>query len=347
MVVKRRNIPSRSRSVQEQNPVIPARHVSESMPKNAAKPEYSPVQPSSRPPKKRSLFVIISLLLLFILGAGGTVWYFMYESDWDFFPQVSRREKERPRHKRHSSSARESGESEDDVELDEEEEEIIHRSGDEIFKRLNRECESCVVLIEGHKGEEAWDGTGFIIYRDRDPDGLSLIMTNLHVAQPDAESFYVMTKSRAVTDAVLVGMATDGTDLAVLAIQNIPNLKPIWKLRSSKLAEEGDAVYTVGHPVGLDFTVSPKGMLNRKRYSSEKDIPGGAVLQHSAPISPGNSGGPLVDSVGNIIGVNTSYRKDGNNLYFAIPVEFLHKEGAWRWDPNVLPIIQNIRIQGE
>jgi serine protease Do len=142
-------------------------------------------------------------------------------------------------------------------------------------------------------------GSGFIITND------GLVVTNTHVVKNDESQ---------VSEKVKVTLA-DGTELAAnvlgrsryqdLALIRIPNQS---KLKSLKLAKPeslrvGQNVYAIGSPFGIDNTFTA-GILNKIDKAE-------SVLLHDARINSGNSGGPLIDSRGEVIGVNTSiYARD-------------------------------------
>jgi len=89
--------------------------------------------------------------------------------------------------------------------------------------------------------------------------------------------------------------------------------------------QAGEKIYVIGHPEGLNFSIS-NGIVSR--------TPGNYVLQISAPVSPGNSGGPVYDEYGNLLGVVTSkvarsMEPEAENLNFAVSTEALLHESDW------------------
>jgi S1-C subfamily serine protease len=89
--------------------------------------------------------------------------------------------------------------------------------------------------------------------------------------------------------------------------------------------QAGEKIYVIGHPEGLNFSVS-NGIVSR--------TPGNDVLQISAPVSPGNSGGPVYDEYGNLLGVVTSkvarsVEPEAENLNFAVSTDALLHESDW------------------
>ena len=97
-----------------------------------------------------------------------------------------------------------------------------------------------------------------------------------------------------------------------------PTLSPVDIVPSSELAT-GERVYAVGAPEGLELTFS-EGVI-----SALRDTDGVRMIQTSAPISPGSSGGGLFDAAGNLVGITTFYLKEGQSLNFALPGEWVTK----------------------
>lgn len=152
-------------------------------------------------------------------------------------------------------------------------------------------------------------GSGFVVRED------GWIATNFHVIA-DADELTV-TESNGRTSPVAQLIAIDPThDLALLKIERT-GLKPLV-LAESEAVRSGDAVVAIGHPLGFEDTVS-NGLVSAIRHVSEELT----VLQISAPIAPGSSGGPLIDDRGRVIGVATAIFRGGQNLGFGVPSEYL------------------------
>ncbi len=94
------------------------------------------------------------------------------------------------------------------------------------------------------------------------------------------------------------------------------NAPPVLVRASSSLAV-GERVYAIGAPEGLELTLS-EGVI-----SGLRDYSGGRVIQTSAAISPGSSGGGLFDTEGRLVGITTFSLKEGQNLNFALPTEWV------------------------
>lgn len=104
-------------------------------------------------------------------------------------------------------------------------------------------------------------------------------------------------------------------DICSLAVKSL--VAPAAKLGSSDALEVGQSVFAIGSPQGLELSLS-SGIL-----SSLREVDGGRLIQTTAPISPGSSGGGLFDDSGRLIGITTLYFTIGQQLNFAVPVEWV------------------------
>jgi serine protease Do len=156
-------------------------------------------------------------------------------------------------------------------------------------------------------------GSGFII------DGEGYVITNNHVIQ-GAEDITVILRDDTQLKAKLIG-ADSRVDLAVLKVEP-PNKKPLpaIKFGDSDKTRVGDWVVAIGNPFGLGHSVTAGIISARSRSLSSESLDD--YLQTDAAINKGNSGGPLFNVDGEVIGVNTAiYSPSGTNagLAFSIP----------------------------
>ena len=152
-------------------------------------------------------------------------------------------------------------------------------------------------------------GSGFVIRED------GLIVTNAHVVT-EAERIQVRLADGRRFEGKLVGKDSR-VDLAVLQIEGAREL-PVLPLGDSNQVRVGEFVLALGHPFGLEQTVS-FGILSRKGAPLRVASPGFDFLQTDAAVNPGNSGGPLVNMAGEVVGVNSMASRTGS-MGFAIPV---------------------------
>ena len=141
------------------------------------------------------------------------------------------------------------------------------------------------------------------------------LLTNAHVVR-GASSIEVTLFDRRVFKATIVGETDQFNDLAVLKI-DADNLIPAQWGNSDEL-EVGSIVWAIGSPFGLEQTVTSGIVSAKNRY--DRNSPQLELLQTDAAVNPGNSGGPLVDSQGRVVGINTSiFGNEFLGISFAVP----------------------------
>lgn len=187
-----------------------------------------------------------------------------------------------------------------------------------------------VVQIQVKGSQEEGEGSGVILSSD------GLILTNNHVATGAGANgkLTVAFSDGSVADATIVG-ADSVSDMAVIKAEGKSNLTPI-ELGSSSNLEVGQQVIAIGSPLGLAGTVTTGivSSLNRPVSTSGESGNQNSVIdaiQTDAAINPGNSGGALVNTDGQLIGINTAIATLGGSqgsaqsgsigLGFAIPVD--------------------------
>jgi len=173
-----------------------------------------------------------------------------------------------------------------------------------------------LLVMEDANGQPVSLGSGFFVRSD-------IVATNLHVVE-DASNGYakIVGQEKKYDIAGLVGIDQE-RDLVLLSVTGTK--APSLPLGNSGDVAIGDEIYAIGNPQGLEGTFS-QGIV-----SGIRKIESDTIFQITASISPGSSGGPVLNSQGKVIGVATAAFKEGQNLNFAIPVSYL------------LSLLQNIK----
>ncbi|MHB8900852.1 MAG: S1C family serine protease [Thermoguttaceae bacterium] len=154
-------------------------------------------------------------------------------------------------------------------------------------------------------------GSGVIV----DPEGY--VVTNNHVIDRASEITVKLSDGTPIPDVQVIGR-DPLTDLAVLKIEGGPFTAAPWG--DSGDLESGDAVLAVGNPFGLDHTVTAGIISATGRRARISPLAHQDFLQTDTAVNPGNSGGPLVNMRGEVIGINTAiYGEQNMGISFAIP----------------------------
>lgn len=168
-----------------------------------------------------------------------------------------------------------------------------------------------VVLFRGTTDSGTIVGSGFLVSAD------GKIVTNLHVVR-EMRSGGVQLASGEVYDKLTILAFDDRKDLAIVKIPGFD--LPAIELGNSNDVKPGEPVLAIGNPQGLQGTITA-GVVSAVR---DDPFSGGyKVIQTDAASNPGNSGGPLINSKGQVIGVVTSKLRASEGLNFAIPVNYV------------------------
>ena len=164
-----------------------------------------------------------------------------------------------------------------------------------------------VVAIDS-EGEPIGFGSGFVI-------GDGIVITNVHVI---AGGYYVLAKlvnDDQIYEGEQLLAYNEEWDLAILSFGGLN--APAIRIGDSNSLRIGAPVYAVGNPEGLEGTFSVGNV------SAKRQLEGVSYIQITSPVSPGSSGGPVLDQSGKVIAVTTSQFQVGQNLNFAVPVTYL------------------------
>ncbi|HEY2841348.1 MAG TPA: trypsin-like peptidase domain-containing protein, partial [Pirellulales bacterium] len=188
----------------------------------------------------------------------------------------------------------------------------------DIKQRATRRLIDDEVLLLPQDGQSVLgQGSGFIV------DEAGYILTNRHVIEDASEIVVHLSDGRAIENVELIG-EDELTDLAVLKISASHLTATQWG--DSNELEVGDWVLAVGSPFGLDRTVTSGIVSAKQRRHISNNSSYQDFMQTDAAVNPGNSGGPLLNMRGEVIGVNTAIvGKSYQGISFAIPSEVARK----------------------
>lgn len=177
----------------------------------------------------------------------------------------------------------------------------------EDFSAIIEDSVKSVVTIRTDAGQ----GTGFIITSD------GFIVTNAHVLSGGS---YVeaLTYDKQEISASFIGYDSD-LDLALLKIKGKYDF---LELAENNEYSTGDKVIAIGNPLGLQFSVS-QGIISAVNRLGPNNIEG--YIQTDAALNPGNSGGPLINKDGKVVGINNFKIGSGENLGFALQSSYIKK----------------------
>lgn len=155
-------------------------------------------------------------------------------------------------------------------------------------------------------------GTGFYL------QDIKLIVTNEHLVRDSKE---VIIEADTIPRQLAKVVYWDAAyDIALLQLESTYDDLPLQSFWIDGEPQQGDQVLAMGHPLGLDFSSTLGHISNNRRKFDDF-----YYYQHDAALNLGNSGGPLVDNKGRIIGINISSIEEGESLGFSLPATFAHE----------------------
>ena len=166
-----------------------------------------------------------------------------------------------------------------------------------------------IVAIRADTPEGITTGTGFLV------DSTGVIVTNLHVIE-GATHVAIKLHSGEQYTQIRVASFDQDRDLAIIRLPGFS--LPTVSLGNSDNVKVGATVYAIGNPLGLEESVT-KGIVSSIRVRDN----GTKVIQTDSAASPGNSGGPLINEQGEVIGVVTYKISSGENLNFAVAINYV------------------------
>ncbi|MBC2578818.1 S1C family serine protease [Clostridium sp. DJ247] len=195
------------------------------------------------------------------------------------------------------------------------------------LKTIIHESQKLVVSIEAETGEGTALGSGFF-YDDKGD-----IITNSHVVG-DASTVNVKMADTTIYRGTVIGKSST-TDVALVRVAELTGKEP-FKIAKAKNMEVGDEVIALGSPLGLQNTVTTGIISGVNRDFNIENYAYKGVYQISAPIYPGNSGGPLLDKkTGEVLGINSA-KVGKETIGFSIPInQVLSLANSWAANPSV------------
>jgi S1-C subfamily serine protease len=159
--------------------------------------------------------------------------------------------------------------------------------------------------------QQQGQGSGFITRSD------GIVLTNAHVVEGATEVTVTLPDGRSLPGKVVGGDPV--TDVAVVRV--VANRLPVAQLGDSTRLRPGEWAIAIGNPLGLDNTVTAGIISAIQRTNAVGEGQRVPYIQTDAAVNPGNSGGPLINDRGQVIGINTAIRQaPGAGLSFAVPI---------------------------
>ena len=166
-----------------------------------------------------------------------------------------------------------------------------------------------VVIVAADQNQREALGSGFIVSQDR-------IATNHHVLEGMKEAYVLYSDG---TIKRVFGVVADSVQQDLLILRVETGNRPSLSFGDELSLKQGDPVYALGAPKGLQLSFT-NGIVSSFRKSEAQFL-----IQTTAPIAPGSSGGPLFDRAGRVVGVTTSMISDASGIYFSVGIGDLRR----------------------
>ncbi|HYP69223.1 MAG TPA: serine protease [Thiobacillaceae bacterium] len=181
---------------------------------------------------------------------------------------------------------------------------LFAKTPEEVFEIASKSVVAIKVLDE-NDNKLTMIGSGVVVTRNE-------VITNCHVAE---KGRFLLVRHQGLDHAAILTARLRQHDLCLLRVRDLAG-QPVVLGVATKL-RVGTPVYAIGAPEGLELSLS-NGLVSQLRGGE-----GLPIIQTTAPISPGSSGGGLFDSEGRLVGITTFFLAGGQNLNFAMPVDWL------------------------
>jgi S1-C subfamily serine protease len=212
-------------------------------------------------------------------------------------------------------------------------------TGNISLSELYENVKDSIVLIRGQTSLGEISGSGFIYNYSGPTFSGPVIITNYHVVRGTTSRSITLMDGKAYSVRILGSDAY--VDLAVLFADDMPSdgFKSL-PIVSSSLLNIGDFVIAIGNPYELIGSMTT-GIISQLGRAIPEELAGGFsianVIQISAPLNPGNSGGPLLNSKGQVVGVTFAIIENSTGVGFAIPSDTILREISWLVNNDVYP----------
>ena len=201
-------------------------------------------------------------------------------------------------------------------------------------KTIYNKSKSSIVLIVTYDSNQTPLALGSGFYFEK-----NLIATNYHVIKGSNKIVIKNLGTQAKSENARVKSYSEELDVAILEVGTMNSTS----LQLNTVTPEiGDNILAIGNPKGLEGTIST-GIVSGIRELSETYN----LIQITSPISPGSSGGPVLDSNGKVIGISTFTLHDSQNLNFAIPSNAINdiKSKTTKWEPQIANVSSTTKNQ--